>query len=216
MSGFATTEQLDALGVGEVEKRAYSCEVRAADSAGKLELVGYAALFGVEARIFDFIEIIERGAFARTLKEGDARAFWNHNPDIVLGRVKNGTLQLSQDLLGLRVSITPPDTALIRDQVIAPIERGDVSQMSFGFRVPPGGDRWERMADGTPRRVITEVELFEVSPVAMPAYSQTSISVSKRAQWQAAAAREKETVMSDLSSRSIAELRRQLRANYVV
>ena len=165
----------------DIEQRNYRMEMRATKN-GETRLVGYAAVFNSETRLFGSVwEVIEPGAFAKTLKEGDARAFWNHNSDLVLGRVSNGTLKLSEDKKGLRTEIIPPGTDYIRDVAIAPIERGDVSEMSLGFRVVKYGIE-ERDTDAERKIVyrLKEVELFEVSPVAMPAYSDTDISARSR------------------------------------
>src|SRR5262245_63538286 len=52
---------------GKTERRAIIGELRA---QGR-RLVGYAATFGSEAKISDFIEVIARGAFAGSLNEKD-------------------------------------------------------------------------------------------------------------------------------------------------
>ena len=52
----------------------------------------------------------------------------------MLGRNQAGTLRLSEDDTGLAYEIDLPDTQAARD-VYALIERGDVSQSSFAFKV---------------------------------------------------------------------------------
>ncbi len=137
-------------------------------------IAGHAAVFGKRSvEIFGFQEIIEPGAFQKTIKEDDVRAFWNHNSDHVLGRNTSGTLRLAEDKKGLAIEIDPPDTQAARDAMVS-MERGDVSQMSFAFQTV--SDRWETMA-GIDIRTLEEVKLFEVSPVAMPAYPQTDVGV---------------------------------------
>jgi len=137
-------------------------------------LTGHAAVFNEEANIGGwFIERIAPGAFAKSISRGDdVRALWNHDPSAVLGRTRNGTLTLREDERGLHVEIYPPDTQLGRD-VVTLVKRGDVSQMSFGFRVV--AEKWEDR-DGTEVRTILEADLFDVSPVTFPAYEGTSIS----------------------------------------
>ena len=54
------------------------------------------------------------------------------------------------------------------------IERGDVTQSSFGFQTVK--DAWTGEGDKLTRELI-EVKLFDVSPVTFPAYTQTEVSV---------------------------------------
>jgi hypothetical protein len=86
---------------------------------------------------------------------------------------------------GLAIEIDLPDTQTIRDLVAAPIERGDVSQMSFGFSVRPGGQDWAKDDEGRVVRTLKKVRLFDVSPVTFPAYPQTDIAVRELRSWQA-------------------------------
>lgn len=138
------------------------------------KLEGYAAVFNsLSEDLGGFREQIAPGAFKKTISENDIRAFWNHDSNIVLGRTKNNTLMLSEDDRGVVSVIDVPDNQLIRDMVIGPIERGDVDQMSFGFDVIR--DNWENVDDEIVRTLL-EVRLWEVSPVAIPAYTQTQIS----------------------------------------
>jgi HK97 family phage prohead protease len=142
-------------------------ELRAKDR--KLE--GYAATFGTEARIGDFVEKIAPGAFAGSLRSGrDVLAVIDHDLSRVLGRTKSGTLRLSEDTRGLAFEIDVPDTQDGRD-VLALAERGDLGGMSFRFRVPTGGERWEGR-----NRTLTQVELVEISVIAsFPAYAGTEV-----------------------------------------
>ena len=55
------------------------------------------------------------------------------------------------------------------------IRRGDVDQMSFGFRTKK--DEWDDTNPNNIIRTLVEVELFDVSPVTYPAYPATSIGV---------------------------------------
>jgi len=122
---------------------------------------------------FPFREKVLPGAFADTIKTDDIRALYNHDVNYVLGRNKAGTLFLEEDDTGLKVRILPPDTQWARDLLVS-IERGDVSQMSFGFTVI--SDRWGT-EEGTDVRELVKVKLYDVSPVTFPAYPQTDVGV---------------------------------------
>ena len=161
-------------------------EVRVVDHGPTLEtrdegnapvLTGYAAVFGQETVIGDwFRERIEPGAFTAALaRQDDVRALVNHDPTRILGRSTAGTLRLTQDAVGLRYEITPPDTSYARDLIVS-VQRGDVTQSSFAFRVVK--DKVLPLARGEtlPLRVVEDVELFDVSPVTYPAYVNTTVS----------------------------------------
>lgn len=148
------------------------------------KIVGHAAVFNERSEdLGGFREQIAPGAFADAIKQDDIRALFNHNPDHVLGRNKAGTLSLREDDKGLAIEITPPDTQMARDLMIS-MERGDITQMSFGFRVRANGYNWAEDADGTVIRTLTAVRLFDVSPVTYPAYPQTDVAVRSLEQWR--------------------------------
>ena len=124
-----------------------------------------------------FKERIAKGAFDRTLKDGaDVRALVDHNPSLILGRNKSGTLKLKVDSKGLRTTIDLPDTTVGRD-IKTTIDRGDVDGMSFGFRTQT--DAWE-LQDGETVRTLKDVDLFDVSVVAFPAYPDTSVALRSK------------------------------------
>jgi hypothetical protein len=168
-------------------------ELRKADGEGSAPTVtGYAAVFGSEAVIGGmFRERIEAGAFRNVITAGaDVRALFNHDDNLVLGRTTNGTLRLSEDERGLRYEFDPnlndPDAV----SVLAKIQRGDVSQSSYGFRVAEGGETWTKpMRSGElPLRTITAFDVLrDVSPVTFPAFEQTSVSAEARSAAEAAA-----------------------------
>lgn len=170
---------------GDIERRIFQCdglEVRAAGDAEPARLVGYAAIFGEwSEELWGFREQIAPGAFAKSLG-GDVRALFNHDPNLILGRTKAKTLTLREDQRGLYVEILPPDTAFARD-LMESMRRGDVDQMSFGFRTIK--DQWtDDSSTGKVTRTLLEVELFDVSPVTFPAYAQTEIALRSLDAWK--------------------------------
>lgn len=148
---------------------------------GSPVIVGHAAVFGqLSEDLGGFREQIAPGAFTEALGADDVRALWNHNADIILGRNRSGTLEMSEDTRGLAIRCYPPDTQTVRDLVLVPMERGDITQMSFQFSVKPGGQDWARNDDGIMIRTLKKLRLYDVSPVTFPAYPQTDASVAKR------------------------------------
>jgi len=158
-------------------------EVRAAED-GRQTLIGYAAVFNSPSEdLGGFVETIQPGAFRRSLQDRqDVYALADHDPARRLGRTKNGSLRLAEDERGLRVEIDLPDTTLGRD-VQEEIRTGLLDAMSFGFTTQ--ADAWDHR-DGKTTRTLIDVDLFEVSAVAFPAYRATTIDVAKRSleRWQ--------------------------------
>jgi len=143
----------------------------------KLFFQGYASIFNRTTDLGYFVESIHPEAFNSALaRQDDVRALFNHDTNLILGRTKSGTLRLSVDEIGLVSKIEIPDTTLGRDLKVY-IERGDISQMSFGFVIEKEEKRG--MVDEKPWYEIQQVRLFDVSPVTFPAYEQTSIEVTR-------------------------------------
>jgi HK97 family phage prohead protease len=161
------------------EIRIFSQELRAAgtDAAPKIE--GMAASFGTVADIGSFREVIQRGAFTRTLADQTQEivALFNHNQDVILGRKSAGTLKLEQDDKGLRFSCSIPSTTAARD-VYENLKIGNIRECSFGFGIddPDTDENWAPQSDGTMLRTLKNVRLFDVSVVTFPAYGGTSAS----------------------------------------
>lgn len=138
---------------------------------------GYFAVFDKETELWPgAFEQIARGAFDSSMKR-DVRALLNHNDDIVLGRTKAGTLTLRADDVGLwgTIQVNEADTDAMN--LYARVQRGDVSQCSFGFNILK--EDTEHREDGSIKWTLEDVELWEVSPVTFPAYEETGISARK-------------------------------------
>ena len=152
-------------------------EIRAGSDDEPTQLVGLAAVFDVlSENLGGFREIIKPGAFDKA-DMSDVRALFNHDPSFIMGRTVAKTLALQIVEEGLKFTADLPDTQLIRDLVVAPIERGDVTQSSFGFFVAPGGSVWDEDDEGRLIRTITEFSrIFDVSPVTFPAFPDTKVA----------------------------------------
>lgn len=150
----------------------FNLEVRAADGGRRIE--GYGAVFNQAAVVRGEYEVIAPTAFDGRLGD-DVRALVNHNRDLILGRTTSGTLRLWTDSQGLGFEVTPPATSYARDLQVV-VERGDVSQGSFGFR--PGAEEFTRAPDGIQVRTHTSIaRLLDVSVVTFPAYDGAEVTV---------------------------------------
>lgn len=161
--------------------------VRAEGDAPKI--VGHAAIFDSPTQIgssrWGWMEVVRPGAFAESIKEDDVRGLFNHDPNIILGRNKAGTLELSEDDKGLAYTITPPETQWARD-LLESIDRGDVSGSSFSFEVKE--QRWTQFDDDDDKldeRELLELKLWDVSPVTFPAYPDTDVGKRQHEEFRA-------------------------------
>lgn len=180
--------------MSEFEKRmlqAQHCELRAVPSEGQggaPKIAGYAAVFNQRSDLLggSFVEIIAPGAFDDVLGQ-DVRGLFNHDPNYLLGRTASGTLRLTVDERGMAYEIDTPDTQTIRDLVVEPLRRGDMSGSSFAMRVAPGGDSWHEEKDGLIVRTIFKIaELRDVGPVSFPAYPDSSAAQRSLTAWKQA------------------------------
>ena len=158
--------------------------LRADDVSDQMgSISGYAAVYfnpadpGTEYELYsDLTERILPGAFDRALREGqDIRCLWNHNADFLLGRTKSGTCRCYTDDRGLVYTTKVGNTSIGRD-VLEHIRRGDCDGSSFSFRVVKQSFT-DGQNGGPDIREIEDVNLFDVSPVCMPAYESSTAKV---------------------------------------
>ena len=164
----------------KIERRTYTVrdiETRQAED-GTMRLSGYAAVFNDSSVPLPFVERIAPGAFRKTLTETpDVRLLINHE-GLPLARTKNGTLTLREDERGLWMDAVIADTQEGRD-LYTLVQRGDLDQMSFAFRVIR--QKWNETRT---ERLLTELSLADgdVSVVTYPAYPTTSVEARARLQ----------------------------------
>ncbi len=151
------------------EKRTIgTIEVREADS-DDMVLEGYAAVFNSETDLGHFREVIKPGAFDDVMTN-DVRALINHDPNLILGRTENGTLELSTDERGLKYRVKLGAQQYAKD-FYESVKRGDISQSSFAFTIKDQSWNEER----TVRSVDKVRQLLDVSPVTYPAYAAATV-----------------------------------------
>jgi HK97 family phage prohead protease len=165
-------------------------------------LRGMAIIFNQRSQdLGGFVEVIKPEAIQRTVDEGiDLRAFFDHDPSKVLGRQSAGTLRTEVTPHGLTVEIDPP-TVTDPPNLMESIQRGDINGMSFSFRTMPNGEDWKRDGERIVRTV-SDMRVYEVSIVAMPAYQQTDVEVALRAMHH----------FEETSPRTVAQLRAKAEA----
>jgi HK97 family phage prohead protease/HK97 family phage major capsid protein len=153
----------------DAEKRTMgTIEVREADS-DDMVLEGYAAVFNSETDLGHFREVIKPGAFDDVMTN-DVRALINHDPNLILGRTENGTLELSTDERGLKYRVKLGNQQYAKD-FYESVKRGDISQSSFAFTIKDQSWNEER----TVRSVDKVRQLLDVSPVTYPAYAAATV-----------------------------------------
>ena len=149
-------------------------------------LRGHAALFNsLSDDLGGFKEILEPRAFRQALRGGpDVRLLLNHDANRVLARTTakvdgKPSLELREDKDGLHVwAVIQPRTWV--DDLAVEMSAGLIDQMSFAFDIREGGDDWAVAEDGTVVRTIRAdgVEnLYDVSVVTFPAYTQTEVAM---------------------------------------
>jgi len=161
--------------MASAERFEMSTEIRAMDTGtGELRIGGYAAQFNKEATGLSFREVIAPGAFKRTLQSGEpVYLLVNHDTNgIPLASTSGGTLNLSEDEIGLRMEADLDPANPKAQELFSAISRGDIAKMSFAFTVAPNGSTRE---EGL--RTLEDVNLFEVSAVTWPAYNDTALGL---------------------------------------
>jgi HK97 family phage prohead protease len=165
-----------------MERRSVPTEFEVRSEGNTFQFYGYALKWDARSQnLGGFRERVAMGATADSIQRDDVRALYNHDPNLVLGRNRSGTLRLSEDTEGLHYEVDMPDTTYARDLATS-MERGDVSQSSFGFKVSgPDGQDFAEDDDGFPLRTLNKISLFDVSPVTYPAYVDSTSGVGSRA-----------------------------------
>ncbi|EBA09751.1 HK97 family phage prohead protease [Sagittula stellata] len=121
---------------------------------------GYASLFG---KCDQGGDVVARGAYARSLKrllaEGRAvKMLWQHDPAQPIGVWE----QVREDERGLYVKGRLLDTVAKGREAAALIEAGAIDGLSIGYRTIKSSK------DDGGRRLLAELELWEVSLVTFP------------------------------------------------
>jgi HK97 family phage prohead protease len=141
---------------------------------GSMTLGGYAAIFNALSQdLGGFVEQIAPTAFDNTLARAERNVLgsFNHNLDMLLATRDSGTLQVSVDTIGLPYLMNLDSADPDAQRVAAKVASRKVKGSSFTFSVR--NEEWSTTDNGYPLRTLTDVVLYELGPVASPAYLQT-------------------------------------------
>ena len=167
---------LEAPKMAQAEIRALNepVELRQEDN-GPIRVAGYAAVFNQETNIGGyFTETIAPGAFTSALDRGDDVVLLVNHDGLPLARTRSGTLKLTQDDRGLYIeSELDPSDPDVR-AIVPKMKRGDLDKMSFAFI--PTRQTWDESGD-MPKRMIEDLQLYDVAIVTTPAYDGTEIGL---------------------------------------
>ena len=159
------------------------CEIRAESREdGTAVLVGRPVVFNKETIIGGmFREVIKNGALDGA-DLSDVLLLVNHEAyriPLARSRASKRTMDIKVDSEGLYIeAVIDVENNPDARAVYSAIQRGDLSGMSFAFRVASNGEKWQDYYNGNelPLRTITAIEVVhEVSIVNKPAYKDTTV-----------------------------------------
>lgn len=166
-------------------------EIRAdwkfAGDAAAMEFAGYGAVFG---NVDSYGDTIAAGAFAETLREAKGSGVWpamllQHGGGLFGGSAEDQTpigiwTAMEEDTTGLKLEGKLADTARGRDlyTLMKMTPRSAINGLSIGYTVK---DFVPRTKPEEPRRKLTKVHLWEVSPVTFPANPKARVTDVKSA-----------------------------------
>ncbi len=155
------------------ERRSFPGVVRAEQRDGAWHVVGTAVVFGQRSLdMGGWVEVIAPSVATCLNSSPDVRCLRDHDPSLILGRTVSGTLTLRADETGIHYDAVAPETQYARDLATV-MERGDVTQSSFSFVCVDDTWNYDEVS-GYYVRTVQQIELYDVSPVTFPAYTQTT------------------------------------------
>lgn len=138
----------------------------------------------------------------------DVISTFNHDFNMVLARTDAGNLILSKSANGLDYSIpTLPNTSYAND-LKENLRVKNVKGSSFMFTIAEGGETWTEVEGGMLRTITAFDEVFELGPVTLPAYNDTTAA---QRSFENIKPLEVKEVKNDLWKREIKSLERKAR-----
>jgi HK97 family phage prohead protease len=160
-------------------------------SQGEGLIAGYAACFdGIDS----YGDSIVRGAFSGSLAKHQQAGsmpvmLWSHKTDAPIGR----WVTLAEDSRGLQASGQLNLKTTAGREAFEHLRAGDLNGLSIGYRVPEGGKEYRSGVN-----FLKQIDLHEVSVVAVPADSAARISAVKSQAIKPATVRGLEEALEDL------------------
>jgi len=176
----------------KIERRYVTALLRMADDDPNDdgEITGYGAVYydgTAETESEDlggFKERLRANCFSRAMARSDfdCKCLVNHDANLILGRIGNGSLHISSDKKGLLFRCRLGKQTYAQD-LRHSIADGLITQCSFGF-LPgqqDGDEEWGFDTDEQGNRYRTRThnhvdQLLDISAVTYPAYKKTSVS----------------------------------------
>lgn len=188
-----------------IERRTFATDVELREGETGKRGFGHFAVFNQRAEILPGIfEEILPGAFDDVLSQ-DIRVLFNHNPDKIIARTSNKTASLGVDEKGGTVDWSFPNNTTGND-LRESMERGDIREMSFGFVVGKGNDKWSSLGNGQELRTISRFKkIMDTSPVTFAAYPTTDVALRSLEEWR----KEHETKPEDSAHDDLADVTRK-------
>jgi len=157
---------------GGREVRSFSLEIKATDD-GTVE--GYGSVFGVKD---NYDDVIAKGSFVASLAEHKSAGtmpamLWQHDSSAPIGV----WTEMVEDAKGLRIKGQLALDTVKGKEAHALLKMGALNGLSIGFRSMPGTSKYND--DGV--RVLTAIDLWEVSLVTFPANEKARVTNVKSA-----------------------------------
>jgi len=122
-----------------------------------------------------FVERIMPGAL-KDVDLSDVVGLFNHDTNMILGRVSAGSMKIDHQADHVRYTISPGNTTIAKD-VSEWIKRKEVKGSSFSFI--PGDQRIIEEKDKYIREILSIWNVYDIGPVTFPAYQNTTAEISR-------------------------------------
>lgn len=159
-------------------RRYADIEFRNEDNKEGRTVAGRAAVFNVEQDLGWYTEVIDEHALDGADMTETILNF-NHNDDIVLAGVKNGSLILDVAYGGLDQQADIIDTTQGND-ALKLVRAGLINKMSFAFTIAE--DEWSERDGKDYRKILKIDKVYDVSLVVFPAYPQTYVGAMRKSE----------------------------------